>query len=167
MGAPRAARAAQRSTAAVQLPAAGGSGLHPVPVHAMQPGARVRSAPSARRTSYPAAYTTNRRMVLLCLVLAAAVVFGLVLVNIYVAQSSFRLNDLQAQVAQQEARQRRLRFEIAASEAPDKIAAAGASLGLVTPVDPAYLQGPGSPASSAGPPGRAGGGAAAARRFTR
>lgn len=147
---------------APQTPVRGGrpaervSALHPAPPRGMQQGVPgpARPEPLAGQRQYPAS-RSNRRTVLLCLALGAAVVFGLVLMNIYVAQSSFRFGDVQAQVAQQEATQRRLRLAIAAAEAPDRVAAAALVLGLVPPADLNYLQGPAGPATGASPTGSA------------
>lgn len=78
------------------------------------------------------------------LVVVSAVVFGLVLLNIQVAQASFRLADLQRQSAQLETEHRRLRFEVARSESPEKIVEMGRSLGLVAPESEIYIEGPSS-----------------------
>jgi hypothetical protein len=76
------------------------------------------------------------------LFVASGVVFGLVLVNIALAQSSFQLADLQKRSAEQQARSRQLRFEVAKAESPERIAQVGAELGLVAPERQQYLQGP-------------------------
>jgi cell division protein FtsL len=83
------------------------------------------------------------------IVAAAAVVFGLVLVNIFLAQSSFRLSDLEGQVAEQEARYRQLRFEVARAESPERIAHIASRLGLRAPDKQEYILGPA--AIAAGP----------------
>ena len=75
-------------------------------------------------------------------ILAGAVIFGLVLVNIFLAQSSFRLSDLQGRVAEQEARHRQLRLEVAKAEAPERIAQTAAELGLQAPGKQEYILGP-------------------------
>lgn len=71
----------------------------------------------------------------------AALVFGLVLLNIYLAQSSFRLAELEQQVAQQQALYRKMRLQAATAESPEKIAAAASGLGLVAPQEQGYLVG--------------------------
>lgn len=76
------------------------------------------------------------------IVAAAGVVFGLVLVNIFLAQSSFRLSDLERQVAEQEARHRQLRFEVARAESPERIAQLASRLGLRAPDKQEYILGP-------------------------
>ena len=71
----------------------------------------------------------------------SAVVFGLVLLNISVAQTSFYLSDLQREAAELQSEQRRLRYELAKAEAPGKIVEMASSLGLVPPASQEYLEG--------------------------
>jgi cell division protein FtsL len=77
-----------------------------------------------------------------CLALCGAVIFGLVLVNIYLAQSSFRLADLQSRIAQEEASYRRFRLEVATRESPEKVAKMASDLGLTPPATQDYIPGP-------------------------
>jgi hypothetical protein len=65
-----------------------------------------------------------------------------VLVNIFLAQSSFRLSDLQGRVAEQEARYRQLRYEVAKAESPERIAHTAGALGLQAPGKQEYIFGP-------------------------
>lgn len=81
-------------------------------------------------------------VVLTALLVASAVVFGLVLVNIALAQSSFELGDLQKRVGEEQLRGRRLRYEVARAESPERVAAMAAQLGLVSPEREEHLQGP-------------------------
>ncbi|HVF12925.1 MAG TPA: hypothetical protein VNA87_07560 [Actinomycetota bacterium] len=74
-------------------------------------------------------------------VVIAACVFGLVLLNIYLAQSSFRLADLQSKVVTAEAQHRNMRLKVAVSESPEKVAAAAGALGLVVPEQQEYIEG--------------------------
>ncbi len=76
------------------------------------------------------------------MLLVSAVVFGLVLLNIHVAQTSFHLADLQRRASELQTEQRRLRYEVAKAEAPDNIVEMSSSLGLVPPQSQEYLQGP-------------------------
>ncbi len=69
-------------------------------------------------------------------------IFGLVLLHIYAAQSSFHLRELQEQASEQEARFRDMRLEVAAAESPKKVAEAASSLGLVVPEAQEYIVGP-------------------------
>lgn len=81
----------------------------------------------------------------------AAFVFGLVLLNIYLAQSSFTLAEIQSSALREEAKYRRMRFEVARAESPEKVAEIAAQLGLVPPAEQEYLVGP-----SAGDPSQTG-----------
>ncbi len=80
-------------------------------------------------------------MVALALAACAVVVFGLVLLNIHVAQTSFRLADLQARALEQESAYRRLRFELASAESPEKVAKMARDLGLVPPERQEFIEG--------------------------
>lgn len=81
-------------------------------------------------------------MVLIGLAVASAVVFGLVLVNIELAQTSFGLSDVQSRVLDQQDRRQVLRFEVARAESPEQVARMAARLGMVTPPSQKFLQGP-------------------------
>lgn len=73
--------------------------------------------------------------------LVAALVFALVLLNIVVAQGSFRLGDLEARVAAEQAKYLDLRYEVARGEAPVAVAEAARRLGLVPPGEQRYVLG--------------------------
>jgi cell division protein FtsL len=76
------------------------------------------------------------------LLIVSAVVFGLVLLNIYVAQASFELADLERRATELQTEQRRLRYEVAKAESPERIVEMGTALGLVAPTSQEYLEGP-------------------------
>jgi len=78
----------------------------------------------------------------------ASFIFGLVLLNIYVAQTSFQFDELQRQVAGQQDAYRQLRYELAVAESPGRLADAVAQLGLVAPDRQERLMGP--PQATAG-----------------
>lgn len=104
----------------------------------VSPSARTqRTAGSKNRLKH-----ASSLLILLGLCLTSAVVFGLVLVNIALAQSSFELGDVQGQISEQRSRRQQLRFEVAKAESPDRIAQVGAQLGLVAPEIQEFLQGP-------------------------
>ncbi|MGQ0678067.1 MAG: hypothetical protein ACT4OM_00145 [Actinomycetota bacterium] len=86
-------------------------------------------------------------LLLVCLALLSAVVFGLVMINIALAQSSIEFNKVQKEVAQEQDLQRRLRFDVARAESPERIARMAVDLGMVPPEREEYLQGPPGPAS--------------------
>ncbi|HVE75684.1 MAG TPA: hypothetical protein VND22_02830 [Actinomycetota bacterium] len=71
----------------------------------------------------------------------AAFVFGLVLLNVFVAQGSFQLAELREQVADQERQYRQMRYEVAKSESPERVAEMASRLGLVVPAEQEYILG--------------------------
>ncbi|MGH2772683.1 MAG: hypothetical protein ACRDIU_06060 [Actinomycetota bacterium] len=77
-------------------------------------------------------------------------IFGLVTLNIYIAQSSFRIGELEKNMEQQMAQARQMRVRIAEAESPVRLAEAAAKLGLVRPDQREYLSVTG-PAESADP----------------
>jgi cell division protein FtsL len=104
---------------------------------------RGRSARQARKVSkLGLMFRSNPVRVSIGLLVVAGVVFGLVLLNIHVAQTSFHLSDLQRQAAELQTEQRRLRYEVAKAESPEKIVEMGATLGLVAPAAQEYIDGP-------------------------
>jgi cell division protein FtsL len=110
------------------------------PPHAAPPSAAQEARGRARTARRP-----RRRsglIVLGSLVIASLVIFGLVLVNIALAQSSFELGDLQKKVGEEQERGRRLRYELARAESPERLAETAAQLGLMSPESEHYLQGP-------------------------
>lgn len=108
------------------------------------PRVRRGRAPSrARKVSkLGIMFRSNPVKVTIGLLVVSGVVFGLVLLNIHVAQNSFHLSDLQRQAAELQAEQRRLRYELAKAESPEKIVEMGATLGLVAPASQEYIEGP-------------------------
>ncbi|HEX2150120.1 MAG TPA: hypothetical protein VHI31_08135, partial [Actinomycetota bacterium] len=94
------------------------------------PGVRTGRARKVRRSSkFAVMLRSNPVRVTVSLLVVSAVVFGLVLLNIYVAQTSFHLSDLQRQAAELQTEHRRLRYEVARAESPEKIVEMGATLG--------------------------------------
>jgi cell division protein FtsL len=119
---------------------------------AAAPGKPKGAGPQARAAPRAARQPRRRSglVVLGSLVVASVVVFGLVLVNIALAQRSFELGDLQNKVAEEQERGRRLRYELARAESPERVAEMAAQLGLVSPESEHYLQGPAVLVSSQG-----------------
>lgn len=72
-----------------------------------------------------------------------AFIFGLVMLHILSAQASFRLEGLHERVEREEARYRKMRYEVASAESPARIADAAKGLGMVAPAERRYIVGPG------------------------
>lgn len=95
--------------------------------------------------------------------LVSAAILGLVVLNVMVDQSSFRLGQLDGQVIAQQTQLRQLDYAVSVGEAPGRIAALAARIGMVpatqvkalaptaTAVTPATTS-PSAPAASAAPP---------------
>jgi hypothetical protein len=133
-------------------PANAPAGLTVVPGSRGRGGRAGSEQPASRKQSkFAAMFRSNPVRVSCALLLVSAVVFGLVLLNIHVAQTSFHLSDLQHEADRLETEQRRLRLEVARGESPEKIAEMGASLGLVAPAAQQHLQGPSLLAGSTQP----------------
>lgn len=89
-------------------------------------------------------------------VVLALTVFALVASHVVLTQGQFRLDQLEARAAQEEARYERLRLEVAELESPERIvAAAQQRLGMVPPPGVTYLSPTGAAADADS--GRAGG----------
>lgn len=113
-------------------------GLTVVPRVRKSAGGPARSRRSGSR--FAEMFRSNPVRVTAGLLLVAAVVFGLVLLNIYVAQASFQLSDLERKAAELQTEQRRLRYEVARAESPERIVEMGNALGLVAPLSQVYLE---------------------------
>lgn len=121
------------------------------PVPARRSRGHLRVIPGGRR-SRPApgkVVRTSQRMPRVQVRFAAAAsavvaafVFGLVLLHVLLAQSAFRLQGLQGQVAREESRYREMRYRVATEEAPSRIAGAASGIGLVVPQEQRYLVAP-------------------------
>lgn len=72
----------------------------------------------------------------------AAWIFGLVLLNIYVAQTSFRLSSIQKEVTAEQNRYRQMRYQVSLAESPVRLADVSRRLGLVIPEHEETLPGP-------------------------
>lgn len=116
--------------------------LRVIPGGAQQ--ARPKAQVAARSRMFP-----SFRFVAVSSLIVAAFVFGLVLLNVLVAQGSFRLSDLESKVRVEEDRYRRMRYEVALKESPARVADAAAQIGLVPPESQEYILGlPGRPSEA-------------------
>lgn len=106
--------------------------------------ATPRSAPARRPRlrAVPAAVTRPARtpfVVLVLLVLAAGLV-GLLLLNTSLQQGSFHLAELERSTTELRDRQQALAREVALLEAPGSLARRAMSLGMIPDTSPAYLR---------------------------
>jgi hypothetical protein len=111
-----------------------------LPHPAGRPPLRPIPAPSRRRRGAVA-------FALVTSLLVAAMVLGLVVLNVMVSESSFRLDELSNRVARLERRVEIRRLEAARLSAPDRLARQAHRLGLVVP-DPrsvVHLEAPARP----------------------
>ena len=111
---------------------------------------RSTAAPALTGQARRAAVRRPKPAFVPAVALCGCVVFGLVLLNIYVAQGSFRLADVQNRVAEQDSAYRRLRFEVASAESPERIARMASELGLVAPERQQYIRGDWGPPAPRG-----------------
>jgi cell division protein FtsL len=95
-------------------------------------------------------HRSRARLVAVSTVLLVAVaLFGVVVAHVVLTQNQFRLEKLQRQAAEQQARYERLRLQVAEMESPERVvAAAQERLGMVPPPTVKYL----TPAKAAAPP---------------
>ncbi|HZU74629.1 MAG TPA: cell division protein FtsL [Acidimicrobiales bacterium] len=99
----------------------------------LSPAARVRRA---------------RALAVLAGLMTVLAVFGVVTAHVLLAQEQFRLGDLQAKAATEQARNEQLRLEVAQLQSPARVvSAAEQRLGMVPPSSVTYLV-PGHAASS-------------------
>jgi hypothetical protein len=77
--------------------------------------------------------------VMLVLILVAAGIVGLLVLNTKINKDSFRLEGLRDQQAVLDLREQQLRSELAARQSPGELAAAARRLGLVQDENPAFL----------------------------
>jgi cell division protein FtsL len=90
----------------------------------------------------PRPRVAGARFIVVVVLVLAALVYGLVLMHMMLAQSSFELQEARQHVAEEEARYRRMRYEVARETSPAKIADAARELGMVVPKEQRYLVDP-------------------------
>jgi cell division protein FtsL len=123
--------------------------LRVVQPHERQP--RRRNADAKKRT---------RLIAVSGILLGAVLLFGLVAAHVLLTQNQFRLQRVQRQAAEEQARYERLRAQVAELESPERVvAAAQERLGMVAPNSVKYLT-PAGVVKSPPPPTDAGAGAA-------
>jgi cell division protein FtsL len=123
---------------------------------ALAPDRHLRPAPRPERRPAPAARPhlrvvqpgerTLRRLTpfggIVLTALLFAVLAALAGAHTLIAQGQIRLDDLDQQVQEQQARYQQLRKDVAEAESPERIVAAAEAQGMVAPSDLVYLQPP-------------------------
>ncbi|HEV7888032.1 MAG TPA: cell division protein FtsL [Acidimicrobiales bacterium] len=117
------------------------------PAHAAPRRPPLRVVDPAERSA--AAQRRRTRLLATGIVLLVALsLFGVVAAHVVLTQNQFRLQKLQHQAAQEQAKYERLRLQVAELESPARVvAAAQERLGMVPPANVKYL----TPAKSAAP----------------
>ena len=103
---------------------------------------RVRVVPQQQARARSA--RQNRRLlVTLCTLLTVGLAFAVVASQVFVAQNQDRLDRLNRQVTEQQARYDRLRYKVAELESPERVAAtAQEKLGMIEPTKVNYVAPP-------------------------
>ncbi|MGH2767341.1 MAG: hypothetical protein ACRDIF_00040 [Actinomycetota bacterium] len=83
--------------------------------------------------SQPPVERRRRWAPLMAAAMASIALVGLLLLNVGLAQGSFRLAALEDRVAREEARRRQLVFELASADSPARLARSAEVLGLLVP----------------------------------
>jgi cell division protein FtsL len=82
-----------------------------------------------------------------------ATLLAVAVAHTVLVEGQVRLDELDAQLATEQARYQELRTEVAAMQSPDRIVRAAQEQGMVTPDDLLYLQPPAPDVSTVGPTG--------------
>lgn len=106
------------------------------------PGGKSGASVKIAKKRAPRKGRVNLPFLVTCTLAVALCVFSLIFLNIMVAQRSFRLAELQSQVAEEEAKYREMRLKVATAESPEKVSEAAAVIGLVVPSQQKYIVGP-------------------------
>jgi outer membrane murein-binding lipoprotein Lpp len=109
---------------------------------------RVRLKVISRTVTSPKA--PGMPFIIFASILVSLAVLGLVVLRVMVDQASFRVDDLNAKVTQQQSQLTQLNYRVSVADAPGAVASQAAALGLVpaTTIEP--LPTPGVPAQAAG-----------------
>ncbi len=126
--------------------------MSPVPVRVPAPSrlpARRESAPPRlrlvdnSRLEVAVRRQRARRLLVVASVLAVVALLALAGVNAVLVSSQVRLDELEQQVVEAQARHQALRLEVATLEAPERVVSAATErLGMVSPETITYLQSP-------------------------
>lgn len=80
-----------------------------------------------------------RRLTIVGSTILVAALFGVVFAHVLLTQRQFRLDHLEQQAANEEAKYERLRLEVAQLESPERVVSAAQQLGMVPPATVKYL----------------------------
>lgn len=119
------------------------------PLPGREPGSHLRLVPEARRKL--ALRLSPRAGVVLTLLLFAAL-FGVAVSHALLIEGQARLDELDKQVAQEQARYERLRVESAALESPNRIVEEAGKMGLVPAQEVTWLTPDAAPPGAPAPP---------------
>jgi hypothetical protein len=109
------------------------------PEHQQRRAPRHGSPRPALRLVAPPSGRPGMAFVVLSALTVGALVLGLVVLNVLVAQQSFRLGDLNRSVTREEQRSQHLRYAVSTADSPEAIDEAARRLGLVPPETQEYL----------------------------
>jgi outer membrane murein-binding lipoprotein Lpp len=109
---------------------------------------RVRLKVISRTVTSPKA--PGMPFIVFASILVSLAVLGLVVLRVMVDQASFRVDDLNAKVTQQQSQLTQLDYQVSVADAPDAVASRAAALGLVPATKIQPLPTPGAPAQAAG-----------------
>ena len=119
-----------------------------------RPAERPNPRPNHLRVVAPSDRARRRLTPGLAVLLSAALFVTLLAVAVshtMLVQGQVRLDDLDAQLVEEQARYQELRTEVAELESPTRIVQAANDMGMVTPDDLQYLQPPAPDVSTVGP----------------
>jgi cell division protein FtsL len=125
--------------------------------HVPAPAPRPRPAerPNHLRVVAPSERVRRLRLTPATAVLLTAALFATLLAlavsHTVLVQGQVRLDDIDAQLVEQQARYQELRTEVAELESPARVVEAASDMGMVTPDDLQYLQPPAPDVSTVGP----------------
>ena len=99
--------------------------------------------PGLRLLDVPAGRTRRRRMWIVVVATIVLAFFVLIFSRTALDRSAFVLNELEAEIAREEARYWELRLEVSELQSPDRIAGLAEEMGLVFPDDVRTIDVPG------------------------
>ena len=127
----------------------------PSPQRAPAPRPRPAERPNHLRVVAPSERVRRRRVTPAMAVLLTAGIFvtllAVAVAHTVLVEGQMRLDELDSQLVEEQARYQELRTRVAELESPPRIVQAAHDMGMVTPDDLKYLQPPAPDASTVGP----------------